>query len=186
MGVIASQITSLTIVYSTIYSSTDRSKHQSSTSLAFVLGIHRSPVNSPPKVPVARKIVPFDDVIMSLTMVLQTVVKFIQGPLIYFFLNLNKDMFVVVYNMLHYCPALLGPREKLAFFWFDKPSTLFTWWPAGINLPIHMAECGHGFFAVLGTRWAIGGRWLDSGVTRLPRWRRRKTRLRGRPLLTML
>ena len=41
MSVIASQITSLTIVYSTVYSDSDQRKHQSSTSLAFVWGIHR-------------------------------------------------------------------------------------------------------------------------------------------------
>ena len=41
MGAIASQITSLAIVYSTVYSGWDQSKHQSSTSLAFVPGIHR-------------------------------------------------------------------------------------------------------------------------------------------------
>ena len=64
MSTIASQITSLTIVYSTVYSGADQSKHQSSTSLAFVWGIHRSPVNSPHKWPVTRKMFPFDDVIM--------------------------------------------------------------------------------------------------------------------------
>ena len=41
MGAIASQITSLTIVYSTVYSDADQRKHQSSASLAFVRGIHR-------------------------------------------------------------------------------------------------------------------------------------------------
>ena len=65
MGAIASQITSLAIVYSIIYSGADQSKHQSSTSLAFVWGIHRGPVNSPHKWPVTRKIFPFDDVIMK-------------------------------------------------------------------------------------------------------------------------
>ena len=64
MGTIASQITSLTIVYSTVYSDVDQRKHQSSVSLAFVRGIHRWPVNSPYKWPVTRKIFPFDDVIM--------------------------------------------------------------------------------------------------------------------------
>ena len=34
MGAIASQITSLTIVYSTVYSDADQRKHQSSASLA--------------------------------------------------------------------------------------------------------------------------------------------------------
>ena len=65
MTTIASQITSLTIVYSTVYSDADKKKHQSSVSLAFVLGIHRGPVNSPHKWPVTRKIFPFDDVIMN-------------------------------------------------------------------------------------------------------------------------
>ena len=64
MGMMASQITSLTIVYSTVYSGTDQRKHQSSAPLAFVWGIHRSPVNSPHKWPVTRKMFPFDDVIM--------------------------------------------------------------------------------------------------------------------------
>ena len=64
MGTMASQITSLTIVYSTIYAGADRSKHQSSTSLAFVRGIHRGPVNSPHKWPVMWKLFPFDNVIM--------------------------------------------------------------------------------------------------------------------------
>ena len=64
MGPIASQITSLTFVYSTVYSGSDQSKHQSSASLAFVWGIHRGPVNSPHKGPVTRKMFPFDDVIM--------------------------------------------------------------------------------------------------------------------------
>ena len=61
----ASQITSFTIVYSTVYSGADQRKHQSSASLAFVRGIHRSPVNSPHKGPVTRKMSPFDDVIMD-------------------------------------------------------------------------------------------------------------------------
>ena len=64
MSVIASQITSPTIVYSSVYSVADQRKHQSSASLAFVRGIHRRPVNSPHKGPVTRKMFPFDDVIM--------------------------------------------------------------------------------------------------------------------------
>ena len=64
MSVIASQITSLTSVYSTVYSDADQRKHQSSASLAFVRGIHRWPVNSPHKGPVTRKMFPFDDFII--------------------------------------------------------------------------------------------------------------------------
>ena len=64
MRAMASQITSLTIVYSAVYPDPDQRKHESSASLAFVRGIHRGPVNSPHKWPVTRKIFPFDDVIM--------------------------------------------------------------------------------------------------------------------------
>ena len=64
MGLMASQIPSLTIVYSVVYSGADQRKHQNSVSLAFVRGIHRGPVNSPHKWPVTRKMFPFDEVIM--------------------------------------------------------------------------------------------------------------------------
>ena len=60
----AFQITTISIVYSTACSGTDQRKHQSSTSLAFVRGIHRWPVNNRHKGPVTRKMFPFDDVIM--------------------------------------------------------------------------------------------------------------------------
>ena len=64
MSTMASQITSLTIVCSTVYSGADQRKHQSSASLVFVCGIHRWPVNSPHKGPVTQNMFPFDDVIM--------------------------------------------------------------------------------------------------------------------------
>ena len=64
MSTMASQITSLTIVYSSVYSGADQRKHQSSASLVFVRGIHRWPVNSPHKGPVTRETFSFDDVIM--------------------------------------------------------------------------------------------------------------------------
>ena len=65
MGVVASQITSRTIVNSVVYSGAGQRKHQSSASPAFVRGIHRWPVNYPHKGPVTRKMFPFDDVIMA-------------------------------------------------------------------------------------------------------------------------
>ena len=73
MSAIASQITSLTIVNSIVYSDADQRKHQSSASLAFVWGIHRGPVNSTHKWPVTRKMFPFDDVIM---------LRMVMGPLL--------------------------------------------------------------------------------------------------------
>ena len=50
-----SQMTSLAIVYSTVYSGADQRTLQCSVSLAFVRGIHRWPVNSPHKWPVTRE-----------------------------------------------------------------------------------------------------------------------------------
>ena len=68
MSAIASRITSLTTVYLIVYSRADQRKHQSPASLAFVPGIHRRPVNSPHKGPVTQRMVPFDDVIMIITL----------------------------------------------------------------------------------------------------------------------
>ena len=65
MGAMASQITSLTIVYSTVYSGADQRQHQSSASLVFVRVIHRWPVNSPHKGLVTRKMFSFDDAIVK-------------------------------------------------------------------------------------------------------------------------
>ena len=66
MGTIAPQITSLTIVDSIVYSDADQRKYQSSASPAFVRGVHRGPVNFPHKWPVTRKMIQFDDVIMTM------------------------------------------------------------------------------------------------------------------------
>ena len=65
ISAMASQITGVTIVYLTVCSGSDQRKHQSSASLAFVRAIHRWPVNSPHKGPVKRKMLSFDDVIIS-------------------------------------------------------------------------------------------------------------------------
>ena len=56
IGTLVSQIISLTFVYTNVYSCAEQRKH--------VRGIHWSPVNSPHKGPVTRKMFPFDDVIM--------------------------------------------------------------------------------------------------------------------------
>ena len=64
MSSMASQIASLTIFYSTVYSGADQRKPQSSASLVFKRGIHRWSVNTPHRGPVTQKMFPFDDVIM--------------------------------------------------------------------------------------------------------------------------
>ena len=79
MSEIASQITSLTIVYSIAYSDADQRYHRSPASLAFVRGIHRGPVNSPHKWPVTRKMFQFDDVIMEVRQATGNVWKYDRG-----------------------------------------------------------------------------------------------------------
>ena len=64
MSMMAFQITGVSIVCSTVCSGAGHKIHQSSASLAFVRGIHRSLVDSPHKGTVTRKMFPFDDVIM--------------------------------------------------------------------------------------------------------------------------
>ena len=64
MSAMASQITSPTIVFSTVYSGTDQRKHESYASRAFVWGIQRWPEITPQKGPVTMKMLPLDDVIM--------------------------------------------------------------------------------------------------------------------------
>ena len=55
MSAMASQITGVSVVYSTVVSDADQRKHQSFASLAFVWGIHQWP----------RNMFPFGDVIMN-------------------------------------------------------------------------------------------------------------------------
>ena len=63
MSAKASQITGVSVVCTTVCSGADQRKHQSSASPAFVREIHRWPVDSPHKGPVARNMFPFDGVI---------------------------------------------------------------------------------------------------------------------------
>ena len=64
MSAIVYQITGVSIVYSTVCSSADERKHQSSASLSFVTENHQLPVVSLHKGPVTRQMFPLDDVIM--------------------------------------------------------------------------------------------------------------------------
>ena len=61
----ASQITSVSIVFSPVCPGADQRKHKCPVSSAFVRGIHRWPMDSPHKGPLTRKISPFHDVIMN-------------------------------------------------------------------------------------------------------------------------
>ena len=61
---VASQITGVSVAYSTVCSGVDQRNHRRSASRAFMRGIHRSSVNSPPKGPVARRMFQSDIVTM--------------------------------------------------------------------------------------------------------------------------
>ena len=85
MSAITSQITSLTIVYSTVYPEENQRVQQSSSSLAFVRGINRWPVNTPHKGTVTRKMFPFDDVIMFYSITgLDSDISFSESMIMYF------------------------------------------------------------------------------------------------------
>ena len=107
MSAMASQIANLTTVYSIVYLGADQRKHQSSASLAFVKGIHRWPVNSPQKGPVARKMFPFDDVIMLLGYETVYVMMAYQSD--------TKPEYLRKHKGIH-----IGTNEVLSRRWNDK------------------------------------------------------------------
>ena len=94
MGAMAPQITSLTIVYSTVYSGVDKIKHQSSASLAFCAG--NSPVTGefPYKRPVTRKMFPFDDIMNQMSLS-----STVFCTRIWLFAHLSKDMSLYVLHL---------------------------------------------------------------------------------------
>ena len=62
----ASKVTGLSIICSTLCTDADERKYKRSVSLAFVMGIHRCPVDSPHKQPLTRKMLPFDNGTMEI------------------------------------------------------------------------------------------------------------------------
>ena len=95
MSAMAPQITSVSIVCSSVCSGADQRKYQSSASLAFVRGIHWWPMNSPHKEPITRKMLPFDDAIMNL------------GYLSEAHRNLKSRDTLFVHNICVSCPIVL-------------------------------------------------------------------------------
>ena len=111
MCTIASQITSLMIVFSTVYLDTDQRKHQSSASLAFGWGIHRMLVNSLHKWPVMRKMFLFDDVIMwilhSRLLTKADSVNVLCGVIL-----LQHSLFSLKLLTTGNCPALVSTKQS--------------------------------------------------------------------------
>ena len=132
MGAMASQITSLTIVYSTVHSGADQRKRQSSASLAIVRGIHRWPVNSPHKWPVTRKMFPFDDVIMDVR-IFQVQQSSTDLPLIWPFRSVEIITVTSQWARWH----LKSPASRL----FTQPFVLALI-KENIKVPCHWPLCG--------------------------------------------
>ena len=103
MVTVASQITSLTIVYSTVYSDADQRKYWSSASQAFVRGIHRGPMNSP----ATRKMFPFDDVIMTKNSIRQ-----------HYCPACRTTLFATRFRVAVICPIIQVPHCIRVFFYF--------------------------------------------------------------------
>ena len=95
MCAIASQITSISTVYSAVCSGTHQRNHQSSELLAFVSGDHWWLVESPHKGPVTRKMFQFDDVIIWYIMWLTYVCVMFTS---YFRVNLLQTS-ITLYNI---------------------------------------------------------------------------------------
>ena len=113
MSTIASQITSVSIVDSTVRSGPDQRKHQSSASLAFVWGIHRGPVNSPHKGPVTRKMFPFDDVIMKSIFLDWTLLHFDQNSIK--MCHQRSNMQALVQIKIKYASFTVGLKQQTTF-----------------------------------------------------------------------
>ena len=135
VSVVASQITSLTIVYSTVYPDSDQRKHQSSVSLAFVWGIHRGPVNSPHKWPVTRKMSPLDDVIMVKRSVIWKAKRSIKV------FNLVASVLAVLWRSGHlwdpcwpsFGRVLNTTWERSRIFSSEETEILLLWWNHSLN-----------------------------------------------------
>ena len=107
MSAMASQITSVPIVYSTVCSGADQRTHQSSASLAFMRGIHRWPVNSPHKEPVTRKMFLFNDVIMLIITTTTSArpphtIRKTSHPTPYHQLSLATKLIIYIYMYLYH------------------------------------------------------------------------------------
>ena len=168
-----SQIISLTIVYSTVYSGTDK-KYRSSTLLTFVREIHRWSVNSLHKGPVMRKMFSFDDVIMYFSMNCR--LQFHPAG------NLRTADYDMFYEKtLTHQVLIVKYRQRVAFMFNDHqhtwiihydPNTRYVLMP--YNLTIHLTSWIKNVFCIIVHLWgephrAVVKFWcfLDVSLSRL-------------------
>ena len=130
MSAMASEITGASIVCSTVCSNANQRKYQSSTSLAFVRGFHRSPVDSPHKGPVTQKMFPFGDVIMSYNVLYECAPTQIQCRYVVEgnyqrFQKKNLSVLSLIYNIFSKFSKLQSDKISLIFStYFNGPPLL--------------------------------------------------------------
>ena len=123
MSAMVSQITGVSVVCSTVCWGTDQRKYQSYASVAFVRGIHRSPVDSPHKGPVTRKMFPFDDV------------------LVICYMNRTDDT-VTLLKWFIYHAMYIQSIVYMQLYWFRFRLTVVSWWRHDIEaIPARRPLC---------------------------------------------
>ena len=108
ISAMASQITGVSIAYLTVCSGPNQIKYQSSASLAFMMGVHRWPMNSPHKGPVTWKMLPLDDVILIIG--IQWVCKSLRVHIIH--VNEIVNEIDLARRMFGANRLLIGPSKK--------------------------------------------------------------------------
>ena len=138
MSLMVSQITSLTIVYSAVNSGADQIKHQSSASLAFVLGIPRWPANSPHKGSITRKMFPFDDVIMK------NVGHFVQASICQMCFHHPWDTTLLPYHGAEvYIHTSIHIHHIKWHPIHHKTHPFLTWWDLNKHITVITSVCWH-------------------------------------------
>ena len=153
----ASQITSLTTVYPSVYSGADNRKQQSSVSQAFVRGIHRWSVYSPHKGPVTQKMFPFDDVIMSGQ---KTVFKIHSNPIIARSVSPTYDFYHTLVSIALYT-KVYNKRPSHCITWMNHFSAHISKWELvckfGVIFHIFIISC-------LCSRFHVRNQWFFYSV----------------------
>ena len=103
MSVSAAQITSTLIVSSAFCSGTYQRKHQSITSLAFVIEIHQRPLDSPHKGSVMWKMSPFDDFIMLFEFLYRYITALLKSVKWWIYLSYSSIWHVAWTKCLSFC-----------------------------------------------------------------------------------
>ena len=114
-------------LFTIVYSGTDQRKHQSSASLAFVRGIHRRPVNSPPKWLVTRKKFPFNDVIMT---------ESAQATVLYYEFEKYTVEITATYPMVQWINGNIVFELTSRGYYIFMPNKLYLW-----TASVHWHRC---------------------------------------------